>query len=75
MTQLPNNWRSRLLTVGIISLVVAFADEIHQAYIPGRDASIFDVVLDMIGIILIMLLIVLYIQKKMSKETNNLITH
>ena len=37
---------------GIIALVVAIADEIHQAYIPSRNASIIDVLLDIIGIIL-----------------------
>ena len=40
----------RLLTVGFISLVVAIADEIHQAYIPGREAAITDVLLDLLGI-------------------------
>jgi len=42
---------------GIIALVVAIADEIHQAYLPNRDASIIDVFLDIIGIILCMLII------------------
>jgi len=40
------------LVSGIIALVVAIADEIHQAYIPSRNASIMDVLLDIIGIIL-----------------------
>jgi len=75
VTQLPDNLMPRLLYVGIISLGVAIADEIHQAYLPGRDASIPDVFLDMIGIILIMLLIMLYYKKKRSRITNNLITH
>jgi VanZ family protein len=44
----------RLLTVGFIALIVAIADEIHQAYVPGRDASITDVLLDMVGIILVL---------------------
>ena len=46
-----------LLAAGIIALVVAIADEIHQAYLPNRDASIIDVFLDIIGIILCMLII------------------
>jgi len=37
---------------GIIALLVAIADEIHQAYIPSRNASIIDVLLDIVGIIL-----------------------
>ena len=73
--QLPDNLMPRLLYVGIISLGVAIVDEIHQAYIPDRDASIPDVFLDMIGIILIMLLIMLYYKKRRSRITNNSITH
>jgi len=42
------------LVVGIIALIVAIADEIHQAYVPGRDASVIDVLLDVIGIILVL---------------------
>ena len=41
-----------LLIPGSIALVVAIADEIHQAYIPNRNASIIDALLDIIGIIL-----------------------
>jgi VanZ family protein len=35
----------------LIALGVAVADEIYQAYIPSRDASIIDVFLDIIGIL------------------------
>jgi VanZ family protein len=52
----PTNSRN-LVAAGIIALVVAIADEIHQAYLPNRDASIIDVFLDIIGIILCMLII------------------
>ena len=45
------------LIAGLIALVVAIADEIHQAYIPSRDASIIDVFLDIVGISLCLLLI------------------
>jgi VanZ family protein len=40
------------LIAGIIALVVAIADEFHQAYLPARNASIIDIFLDIIGIIL-----------------------
>ncbi len=36
----------------MIALLVAIADEIHQAYLPTRNASIIDVFLDIIGIVL-----------------------
>jgi hypothetical protein len=42
---------------GFIALVVAIADEFHQAYLPARNASIIDVFLDIIGIILCVALI------------------
>jgi hypothetical protein len=48
------NLRARYLLPGGIASVVAIADEIHQAYVPGRDASITDVLLDLLGIILVL---------------------
>jgi hypothetical protein len=52
----PTNSRN-LLIAGSIALVVAIADEIHQAYLPNRDASVSDVLLDLVGIICCILLI------------------
>jgi VanZ family protein len=40
---------------GTIAFVVAVADEIHQASIPGRNASITDVLLDVVGIVLVLI--------------------
>jgi len=48
------NQRNFYLIPGGIALVVAIADEIYQAYVPGRDASITDVLLDLVGIILVL---------------------
>ena len=42
------------LIPGFIALIVAIADEVHQAYVPGRDASATDVLLDLVGIILVL---------------------
>jgi hypothetical protein len=47
----------RFLIPGIIALTVAIADEIHQSFIPTRDASVIDVLLDAVGIVLTLLLI------------------
>jgi VanZ family protein len=44
--------RINYLIAGVIALVIAVADEIHQAYIPSRKASVSDVFLDIIGIVL-----------------------
>ncbi len=40
-----------------IAFVVAVADEVHQAYVPGRDASVTDVLLDLVGIVLVLIVI------------------
>ena len=40
----------RLFVVGVVSLVVGSLDEVHQLYIPGRDGSIIDIGLDIVGI-------------------------
>jgi VanZ like family len=48
------NQRNFYFLPGGIASVVAIADEIHQAYVPGRDASITDVLLDLVGIILVL---------------------
>ena len=50
MIKLPNNSITRFLVVGVIALGVGIADEIHQAYVPGRDASVTDVLFDFVGI-------------------------
>ena len=52
----PTN-SSNYVIAGIIALVVGVVDEIHQAYIPNRNASVIDVLLDLIGIILCVVLI------------------
>ncbi len=49
----PTNY----LIAGLITLRVAIADEVHQAYLPTRNPSVIDVFLDVIGIILCVALI------------------
>jgi hypothetical protein len=45
-----------ILIAGSIALGVAIADEIYQSFIPGRDASIIDIFLDLIGITFVLFL-------------------
>ena len=45
-------YSTRFLIVGLIATMIGVADEIHQVYIPGRNASVADVFLDMVGIVL-----------------------
>jgi len=65
MTQRPNDTVSpknsinlipHFLTAGLVALGVAIADEINQAYVPGRESSAGDVSLDMVGIAIALLL-------------------
>lgn len=44
------------LVVIIVGFVFALGDEIHQYFIPGRDADVFDLLVDYIGISLSLLL-------------------
>jgi VanZ family protein len=70
MTQRRNHPINRFLIVGVIALGVGIADEIHQAYVPGRDASITDVLLDFVGIAL-----VLFFAFRLLKTKTNAFTH
>jgi len=58
--------------VGLVALIVAIADEVHQYFIPFRDASIIDVFLDLVGISLVLILLSKY--NKKSQKINHLIT-
>jgi VanZ family protein len=70
MTQRRKHPINRFLIVGVIALGVGIADEIHQAYVPGRDASITDVLLDFVGIAL-----VLFFAFRLLKTKTNAFTH
>ncbi len=51
-----NGLTVRLFVAGMMALGVGILDEIHQIYVPGRDGSAGDVMLDALGIILTLLL-------------------
>jgi len=67
--QLPNYLITRFLVVGLIALIVAITDEIHQAYVPGRDASLTDVLLDFVGITLVLFFVIYLFRKRQSLKT------
>ena len=46
------NVRNRFLIAGLISVLVALADEYHQVFVPTREGSFSDVLLDVAGIAL-----------------------
>lgn len=47
---LPNNRTAEILCV-TICLLFALSDELHQMFVPGRFASVTDVLLDVVGIL------------------------
>ena len=47
----------------ILSVIYAILDEFHQSFIPGRDASVKDILTDSAGIIL-SFLVYIYIERK-----------
>jgi len=51
------NQTIRFLVAGFISFVVAVADEYHQSFIPTRQASFTDILLDVTGILLALWLV------------------
>ncbi len=47
---------ARTLSLGVLTLLLAaygFSDELHQAFVPGRDASVLDFLADLSGILLV----------------------
>jgi len=55
--------RRSAVIAGFLASGIAIADEIHQARVPGRDASVSDVALDLVGILLASF-IILWIRKR-----------
>ncbi|MBM4334062.1 MAG: hypothetical protein FJ117_23075 [Deltaproteobacteria bacterium] len=47
-----NNFKSRYALAALIALGVAIFDEFHQSFIPTREASGADILLDVIGVFL-----------------------
>jgi len=48
--------KKRMIIAGLIAGFVGAMDEFHQTFIPTRDASLSDVLLDILGIVLTILL-------------------
>jgi hypothetical protein len=59
----------RFFIAGAIGLAVAALDEIHQLYVPGRDGSAMDVVLDLAGITLALLLCSRLLKSRLARQT------
>ena len=47
-----NKWtRERLALVFSWCVIYALGDEWHQSFVPGRDASVFDLAVDVVGVL------------------------
>jgi VanZ family protein len=57
------NKKPRLFSI-FFGMVYAFSDEVHQKFVPGRSADIFDFVADCIGIILVQVILWYYLKSK-----------
>lgn len=49
--QLKNSNKRKIIQSGIIGIVYAITDEIHQLFVPGRSGRILDVGIDSLGVI------------------------
>ena len=45
------NRKIKIIMTILVSLIIAILDEIHQYFVPLRDASINDILIDMLGVI------------------------
>jgi hypothetical protein len=60
----------RLFIAGGIALAVGIFDEVHQLSVPGRDASATDVLLDMVGIAIALLLFFVLFKARVLNKPN-----
>ena len=60
--------KSPLVVAGIVAFFYALSDEIHQAFVPGRSARIFDIGVDTLGILLSIGLTSLYNAKNTKRN-------
>lgn len=59
--------KKRVFMVLIIGLLFGISDEFHQSFVPGREASISDLIFDLLGVCLSLLIIYLKIDLKIIK--------
>jgi VanZ family protein len=59
----PFNKRPHLFSI-FFGVIYALSDEIHQSFVPGRSADIFDFIADCIGVVMIQVIIWFYFKSK-----------
>jgi len=64
-----NSLKVRLFIAGGVALAVAIFDEVHQLFVPGRNGSAIDIVLDMAGIAIALLLCFKLFKTQIPEQT------
>ena len=59
---------SKVILVLIISIIYAISDEIHQIFIPLRDASTGDILIDTLGICFAVIIALIIKKKRIKKQ-------
>lgn len=58
----------RIILAGGISLLYAISDEIHQKFVFGREGKIFDIGVDLVGILIVIFAILKFYRTKLAKR-------
>ena len=61
-------WRCRAMLTGIVGVLYAASDEIHQMFVPGRGPAVYDVLIDAAGIGTALCLIFIFGYKRTSER-------
>ncbi len=51
-----NSFKKNIINLSKILIIMPILDELHQLFIPGRSCSIYDIIADILGILVFMLL-------------------
>ncbi len=65
-TSTPRSWR--ILAAGLAAAAFAVTDEIHQQFVPGREASLMDVAADSMGIVAGLLCWTVWLDRRATRE-------
>lgn len=63
--------RAPVLTAVLLSLAYGFTDEVHQAYVPGRDADFWDLAADLGGAVVMGLALTIWGPRSVRAETTD----
>ena len=64
------NWKKRIVTGAVVTVLLAALDEFHQSFVPGRSGNFIDVCIDSIGILsaTILLCVISFSKRKRANQ-------